>query len=80
MIIRIILELLNYSFFFNNLIQVLGTDELFDYLDRYDLELDPHFDGILGRHSRKPWTRFIAPENQHLVSEEAMDFLDRLLR
>lgn len=33
--------------------QVLGTDELFAYLDKYDLELDPQFDGILGRHSKK---------------------------
>lgn len=29
--------------------RVLGTDELFAYLEKYDLELDPHFDGILGR-------------------------------
>jgi casein kinase II subunit alpha len=35
------------------LYQVLGTDELFAYLDKYDLELDPQFDGILGRHSKK---------------------------
>ena len=33
--------------------KVLGTDELFTYLDKYDLELDPQFDGILGRHSKK---------------------------
>ena len=31
--------------------KVLGTEALFHYLDTYDLELDPHFDGILGRHS-----------------------------
>ena len=31
--------------------KVLGTEELFAYLDTYDLELDPHFDGILGRHT-----------------------------
>ena len=30
------------------IVKVLGTDELFDYLDKYNLELDPHFDGILG--------------------------------
>lgn len=34
--------------------KVLGTDELFSYLDKYDLELDPHFDSILGRHTKKP--------------------------
>jgi len=61
------------------LLQVLGTDELFDYLDKYNLELDPHFDGILGRHTRKAWTKFITSENQHLVSPEAIDFLDKLL-
>eukprot|EP00316_Scyphosphaera_apsteinii_P020841 CAMPEP_0119309414 /NCGR_PEP_ID=MMETSP1333-20130426/15401_1 /TAXON_ID=418940 /ORGANISM="Scyphosphaera apsteinii, Strain RCC1455" /LENGTH=351 /DNA_ID=CAMNT_0007313381 /DNA_START=10 /DNA_END=1065 /DNA_ORIENTATION=- len=60
--------------------RVLGTEELFDYLDKYSLELDPHFDGILGRHTRKPWTKFIVQENTHLVSQEAIDFLDKLLR
>jgi len=62
------------------IVKVLGTDELFDYLDKYNLELDPHFDGILGRHSRKPWSKFLNPENQHLVSPEAVDLLDKLLR
>ena len=60
--------------------KVLGTDELFAYLDTYDLELDPHFDGILGRHSRKPWHKFVTTENQHLVSPEAIECLDKLLR
>lgn len=60
--------------------KVLGTDELFSYLDKYDLELDPHFDSILGRHTKKPWSKMINMENQHLVSEEAIDFVDRLLR
>merc|ERR1712037_318307 len=36
--------------------------------------------GILGRHSRKRWERFVHSENQHLVSPEALDFLDKLLR
>ena len=49
--------------------QVLGTEDLFHYLDQYDLELDPHFDGLLGRHARKSWSKFINHENQHLVSQ-----------
>lgn len=32
------------------------------------------------RHSRKAWTRFVTPDNQHLVSSEAIDFIDKLLR
>jgi len=60
--------------------KVLGTDELLAYLDKYELELDPHFDGILGRHTKKPWTKFVNAENQHLISNEALDFLGKLLR
>jgi len=60
--------------------KVLGTEELFEYLDKYDLELDPHFDGILGSHSRKPWSKFVNSENSHLVTPETIDFLDKLLR
>lgn len=84
--------------------KVLGTEELFEYLDKYHVELDPRFNDILGRsvalsfkrnvtihcstnnensgfrHSRKRWERFVHSENQHLVSPEALDFLDKLLR
>ena len=60
--------------------KVLGTDELFAYLDLYDLELDPHFDGILGSHPRKPWKKFVTKENAHLVTDEAIDFLDKCLQ
>ncbi|KAL8228568.1 hypothetical protein R6Q59_000046 [Mikania micrantha] len=45
--------------------KVLGTDELNTYLQR---------------HSRKPWTKFISSDNQHLAVPEAIDFLDKLLR
>jgi len=84
--------------------KVLGTDELFEYIDKYQIELDPRFNDILGRwgelyfpfiscissrdstngngfrHSRKRWERFVHAENQHLVTAEAIDFLDKLLR
>lgn len=36
--------------------------------------------GPFSRHSRKRWERFVHSENQHLVSTEALDFLDKLLR
>ncbi|KAJ3087262.1 Casein kinase II subunit alpha [Quaeritorhiza haematococci] len=60
--------------------KVLGTDELFSYLDKYDIELDSHFDEILGRYPRRPWTRFVTPDNERYISPEAIDFLDKLLR
>lgn len=60
--------------------KVKGTEELYDYLMTYDLELDPHFDGLLGTHAKKTWDRFVTNENRHLVTPEALDFLDGLLR
>ncbi|ESN90464.1 hypothetical protein HELRODRAFT_166132 [Helobdella robusta] len=60
--------------------KVLGTEELLEYIDKYQIELDQRFHDILGRHSRKRWERFVHGENEHLVSVEALDFLDKLLR
>lgn len=79
--------------------KVLGTDDLYAYLDKYDIELDAQYDDILSRfvylfslyvlcrqhgllasYPRKPWTRFITSENQRYISNEAIDFLDKLLR
>jgi len=60
--------------------KVLGTDDLFDYLEKYNVDLDQRFNDILGRHSKKRWERFVNSENQHLVSTEAIDLLDKLLR
>jgi casein kinase II subunit alpha len=60
--------------------KVLGTDDLFEYLDKYDIELDQQYDDILGRFPRKNWQSFVNAENQRFVSPEAIDFLDKLLR
>ncbi|KAI9268256.1 Pkinase-domain-containing protein [Phascolomyces articulosus] len=60
--------------------RVLGTDELFVYLDKYDIELDQQYHDILGRYPRKQWSKFITNENHRFVSDEAIDFLDHLLR
>jgi casein kinase II subunit alpha len=60
--------------------KVLGTEDLFDYLDKYDIELDPQYDDILGRFPKKSWHSFINAENQRFVSNDAIDFLDKLLR
>ncbi|CAI5781981.1 casein kinase II subunit alpha isoform X1 [Podarcis lilfordi] len=50
--------------------KVLGTDELYGYLKKYHIELDPHFNDILGQHSRKRWENFIHSENRHLVDSQ----------
>lgn len=60
--------------------KVLGTEDLFDYLDKYEIELDAQYDDILGRFPKKNWHSFVTSENQRFVSTDAIDFLDKLLR
>jgi casein kinase II subunit alpha len=60
--------------------KVLGTDDLFDYLDKYDIELDAQYDEILGRFPKKSWHAFVNSENQRFISNDAIDFLDKLLK
>jgi len=59
--------------------RVLGTQELFDYLEKYNIELEPHFEGVLGNHVKKPFAKFITNENKHLVSNEVLDLLSLML-
>ncbi|KAK9469139.1 kinase-like domain-containing protein [Lipomyces arxii] len=60
--------------------RVLGTDSLNAYLEKYDIELDPQYDELIGRFARKPWQRFVTSDNQKYISPEALDFIDHLLR
>ena len=62
------------------IVKVLGTEELFRYLDAYDLELDPHFDGLIGRQPKKAWEKFINVENQHLVGTRRLQQSSILIR
>jgi casein kinase II subunit alpha len=38
--------------------KVLGTDELFQYIEKYDIELDAQYDDLLGKYSTQPQFRY----------------------
>lgn len=59
--------------------RVLGTDELYKYLQKYDIQLNDSFDA-LGFYPRRPWSRFVNDTNAPFVTPKAVDFVDRLLR
>jgi casein kinase II subunit alpha len=42
--------------------------------------LDSAYDDILGVHPRKPWAKFVTSANDQLVTEEALDLLNKMLR
>lgn len=59
--------------------RVLGTDELFTYLESYNISLDANFEGILGKHNKKNFAKFINNENKHLAKTDAIDLLSKML-
>lgn len=58
--------------------------EFDDILGRYVLPLALPSLSVLIWHThsyaKKPWSRFITSENQRFISNEAIDFLDKLLK
>merc|ERR1712130_665513 len=59
--------------------KVLGTAGLAQYLQKYNLKLDHHFDELLGQYRRRDWRTFVKKKNKHLVSDDALDLLGHLL-
>lgn len=60
--------------------KVLGTELLNDYLDTYDLELEPDVEDRIGTHARKEWASFVTKDNKERVCPEGLDLLDKMLR
>lgn len=60
--------------------QVLGTDDLFEYLKRYEIKLPSEYDNILGRYKRQSWQSFINENNKKFATPLAIDLIDKLLR
>lgn len=59
--------------------RVLGTHDLFLYLEKYELEVDRDFARQLGTHPRLAWSRFVRSDNEHYISPELFDLLDKML-
>eukprot|EP01088_Endostelium_zonatum_P020201 TRINITY_DN7310_c0_g2_i1.p1 TRINITY_DN7310_c0_g2~~TRINITY_DN7310_c0_g2_i1.p1 ORF type:complete len:366 (-),score=76.36 TRINITY_DN7310_c0_g2_i1:46-1080(-) len=60
--------------------EVLGTEELDKYLDKYGIVLDTEFRTFIGSHPKKPWKKFVNRKNKNLALNEALDFMDKMLR
>lgn len=61
------------------IVRVLGSDDLEKYLTKYNLKLSEEFED-LGFYHKKPWSKFINSENSHLITDEFLDFIDKVLK
>lgn len=60
--------------------KVLGTEDLHNYLKKYDATLPSEYFNVLGVYSRKPWISFINNENRNFAIPDAIDLVDKLLK
>lgn len=58
--------------------KVLGTQELHEYLNTYDLDIGA-LAAKLGDLPKKPWTALITEDNKDRVCPEALDLLNKML-
>jgi len=59
--------------------KVLGTKNLYAYLEKYGLTLEEQFNDIMQDFPEKPWSKFITSKNQDVATEDGIDLLSRLL-
>ncbi|KAJ8954032.1 hypothetical protein NQ318_004325 [Aromia moschata] len=62
------------------IVKVLGTAELNSYLKKYNIPLDGRLQSLIGVHTRKSWQRFVHTEHEYLITEQALNLLECLLR
>jgi len=48
-----------------------------DYLNNYKLKVNRYQEKHLKNWEKIPWKEFINKKNEHLINEEALDFLDK---
>ena len=62
--------------------KVLGEDELNLYLNRYSLTLPKEIRKLINGHlyPKVPFDAYICERNRHLVSEDAIDLLSKMLK
>ena len=58
---------------------MLGTDELLEYMRKYNLTLNTYFQQKLDRYPQKPLKNFVNEENKHLANDQALDLLSKML-
>jgi casein kinase II subunit alpha len=60
--------------------KVLGSEMLDEYLDTYDLDLEPELASLVARHPRKEWSSFKTKDNEERISTEGLELIDKMLR
>lgn len=58
----------------------MGSEGLFDYLDKYHIPLEIQLERVLGSHKPVKLSSFINSTNSDLASNDAVDLLEKMLQ
>ncbi|KAK4056091.1 protein kinase domain-containing protein [Microbotryomycetes sp. JL221] len=61
------------------IVNVLGTSDFYKYVDKWEIDVSPAMEAALGYHAKRSWSRFVTPDNQHLLNNDAIDLLEKTL-
>ena len=57
----------------------LGTDDLWDYCEKYEINIEEGLANMIGKHTKKAFKIFVNEDNQHLITEESLDLLQKMM-
>ena len=60
--------------------RVLGTEQLYQYINKYNIQLQAPLKRILGDHRSQKLTSLINQSNRHLATSEAIDLLSKMMQ
>ena len=64
------------------IVKCLGEDELYQYVNKYGLYIPKEVQKLMKGQSfpKVPWRNYVNEKNEHLVNDDAIDLLDKLLK
>lgn len=60
--------------------RVLGTEELYNYLNKYNIPLEITLEKVLGDHKAVKLASLVNPNNCHLATPDALDILSKMMQ
>lgn len=63
----------------NKIASIFGTENLLEYLDKFNINLDEPLEKVVGNYSPKDLKSFINEQNKHLAKSDAIDLLQKML-
>ena len=59
--------------------EIMGSEDLDQYIAKYKLRLDKETVRLLGRYERHSWNEFVCESTKKFICDELFDYLDKTL-